>query len=269
MAPLHRVMFACCALAMTAHAGIVLEVIASQSPNTTSPSFAGWRQNVMDALENHLPSVGDPAATPTAFDPVTTVGDHTALLSSFPSWHGVADPGTAFGPAFAGETGNFIIFSLRATATDGTTFSLSELSGHILSDDPGHFVNFNFDFSSNNYSSGVVGVDPVSGNFITSGPGTQPVSALFYSGAGITLFAGAPLCPTGSDQEVLDCAAGRWRNFMPFHMVADYQFRDAAGNVIGSGSGSVLFDAPEPGTWGLMLAGVILLFRIPRKLPVR
>ena len=249
---------------LSAHAGILMEVFPSLSPATLSPSFSGWRTNAISALQNGLNSLGDPATDPQAYYRVSHLGNGDNILTTFPSWHGTADPGTAFGPAFANEEGNFLFFGLEILATEDTTFSLSGLRIHLHSDDPATTFNFAFDFSSFNYNSGIVGIDPVSGNPITSGPGTQAIKALYYTGSGIVYVAPNGNCP-GNDQGTLDCVKGIYDAIMPFHMVADYTLLDNAGNPIGTASGIVQFEAPEPDTFGLLGFSAIVLIGFRRR----
>ena len=49
---------------------------------------------------------------------------------------------------------------------------------------PNNVVSFSGDFSSDSYSDQIIGLDGT-GHFVTSGPGTQPVVALWYAGAGV------------------------------------------------------------------------------------
>lgn len=247
-----------------AHAGIVMEVIPSLAPATQSPSFPGWRANSINALQNGLIFVGDPATSPEAYYRVSQLGDGDNIISSFPSWHGTADPGTAFGPAFANEDGNILFFGLVILGTGNTTFSLSDLRVHLHSDDPATTFDFPFNFSSFDYNSGIVGIDPVSGNPITSGPGTQTIKALYYGGSGIVYVAPNLTC-TGNSQVTLDCVKGLYDAIMPFHLIADYTLLNDAGATIGSASGSVLFAAPEPGMLGLLGCGVVVMVGLRRR----
>jgi len=253
-----RVLLSLAFTAFCAHAGILMQVIPSLSPATASPSFAGWRSNAINALENGIVSIGDPTTNPEAYYQVSQLGDGDNIVSTFPSWHGTANPGTAFGPAFANESGNLLFFGLVILGTDSTTFSLSNLRVHLHSDDPATTFNAVFDFSSFNYSSGSVGIDPVSGNPITSGPGTQTVRALYYGGAGIVYVAPNGIC-TGTDQATLNCVKGIYDALMPFHLIADYTLLNDAGTPIGSAQGSVLFAAPEPATLGSLTLGALAL----------
>src|SRR5208282_2334408 len=93
--------------------GISLSVFPALAPNRWgSPSWNAWASNAVTAILNGYSSYGDPSL-PEFYQQITNAVSVTNnLVTSFPSWMGVADPGTAFGPAFANELGNRLTFGM-------------------------------------------------------------------------------------------------------------------------------------------------------------
>jgi hypothetical protein len=115
-------------------AGITVEVYASSAPNYYgSPSWAGYVSNGMYALENGLTSYYDSGdAEPThymAFADGATIDAGYAMVSSFNSWLGVADPAAPFDQ----EHGNRIHFGLHAYGDGQTQFTLADVSYEMVS----------------------------------------------------------------------------------------------------------------------------------------
>lgn len=247
---------------------VLIQVFPSPAPNAFgSPSWnPGYVQNALNALENGLSSVGNPATTPTAYYQVTTEGDRDNIVTGFPSWKGFANPGAMFGAAFASELGNRLHFGVHILG-NGTRFSLSGLSFDMESTDAGDIFQFVGDFStpSDVYSSTRIGIDygpdHIKGTAddvrISSGPATQVVDELVYVGVGNALAAGDVACP-GTGQAALDCVKAFYDSISPFNITTSYTLRNANGGLLGTGSASVLFPAavPEPATWALMIVGL-------------
>jgi hypothetical protein len=247
---------------------ILTQVFPSPAPNAFgSPSWnPGYVQNALNALENGLSSVGNPATTPTAYYQVTTEGDRDNIVTGFPSWKGFVNPGAMFGAAFANELGNRLHFGVHILG-NGTQFSLSELSFDMESTDAGDIFQFVGDFStpSDVYSSTRVGInygpDHIKGTAddvrISSGPATQVVDELVYVGVGNALAGGDVSCP-GSNQATMDCVKAFYDSISPFNITTTYTLRNANGGLLSTGSATVLFPAavPEPATWGFMIVGL-------------
>jgi hypothetical protein len=98
-----------------------IEVVASLAPNAYgSPSWAGYRNNALNALENGLSSLG---TGPTGYAAVTSPIDRRAgIVTGFNSWLGNANPGAAY----ANEYGNRMHFGLHIMG-NGIRFSIDNL----------------------------------------------------------------------------------------------------------------------------------------------
>jgi hypothetical protein len=182
------------ALGGPARGDLVVNVYPSLAPNAFgSPSYSAYVANATYALEHGLTSFGTPD-TPSYYQqlgPNATISASQDVVTGFPSWLGQANPGTVFGPAFANELGNRLLFGLVITGTGGDQFSISQLAFSAASSDPGNTLGFSFGAGSYNYSADYVGVlynshqnDPSQWTFITSGPNTRPVDAVYGRGSG-------------------------------------------------------------------------------------
>ena len=115
----------CCLLEEPAAAQTVtIEQYAAEAPNAFgSPSYTGWANNAIYALEHGLTSYGTPN-TPTYFQEITGVSTSGNIVSGFPSWNGVADPSSPYN----NELGNRLTFLIVAKSSSGNTISLSQLN---------------------------------------------------------------------------------------------------------------------------------------------
>src|SRR5262245_15416952 len=106
---------------------ITIEIFPSIAPNAFgSPSFSGYAANAQTGLQSGVTSVGNPAL-PTFYSTVSQITASQIVVTNFPSWLGQANPGAAFGAAFASELGSRLHFGLHVNG-NGTQFSLSQLS---------------------------------------------------------------------------------------------------------------------------------------------
>jgi hypothetical protein len=245
----------------------IILVYPSPAPNTAGASWNGYVNNAVSALENGQATQGDPN-DPTFYQQSGAATQASNIATGFPSWHGNADPGTAFGSNFANELGNQLTFG-AVILGNGFWFSLSDLSYVIASSDPGNILGAAGSFAGANYGSGAVGfdygADGVAGGgddvWVTTGPATQMVNELYLVGAGTALTPG-PSCP-GNSQATLDCLMQQYLSVMPFQVTATYSlnYTDTKHNYTMAGSGMADFSAPEPGTWVLFatgLAGILI-----------
>lgn len=108
------------------------------------------------------------------------------IVTSFPSWLGTADPGTAFASAFAGELGNRMHCGVTILG-NGQQFSISESGFTASSNDAGNQLGFGY-ANGYGYSGSYVGVVyGTNGNpdqYITSGDSSQLVDAIYGRGSG-------------------------------------------------------------------------------------
>ena len=93
--------------------GITIAVYPALAPNRWgSPSWNAWASNAVTAILTGCSAYGDPA-WPTYYQQITNAVPVTNnMVTSFPSWMGMADPGTVFGPNFANESGNRLTFGM-------------------------------------------------------------------------------------------------------------------------------------------------------------
>ena len=218
-----------------------------------SPSFSGAEANAVQGMMNGGVATG---SGPAAFTPVTNVTPAQAVVTAFKSWMGVVDPGTAFGTAYANELGNRMTFAVSAISDSLHEFSISQMSFTGHSSDPAGGLNFGN--NAYNYGTGFVGVrygaDGKLGGgddiFITSGPNTQLVDALFGRGSGNSYAATCHGCSNLADQQAAIDAVVAGDMGSPFTFTGTY--------AIGEDSGSGTFhiaNVPEPSTWAMMVLG--------------
>jgi hypothetical protein len=167
--------------------GISITVIPALAPNAYgSPNWSAWVSNATTAIRNGYASYGDPAS-PSYYQRAPGVIPVTNnIVTGFPSWNGLADPGTVFGAAYAQELGNRLQFGIDVKG--GTNLiSISQLSFTAHSSDPDNALDFTFAQGSYNYSQSYVGIiygDGGNDTYITSGPSTQLVNEIVGRGSG-------------------------------------------------------------------------------------
>jgi hypothetical protein len=175
--------------------GITITVFPALAPNRWgSPSWNAWASNAVTAILNGYSSYGDPSS-PTYYQQITNALPVTNnLVTSFPSWMGVASPGSAFGPAFAQELGNRLTFGMDIKG--GTNLiSIAQLSFTMTSTDPSNTLDWSYSPIPYSYS----GLNTGSANpvylgiiygpngqniYVTNGPATQLVNEIVTCGSG-------------------------------------------------------------------------------------
>src|SRR5262245_15611834 len=105
--------FALAGTPATLHAQVppAIEVFPALAPNAFgSPSYPTWEANAVAAIHAGATTGGDPALS--SFYQQIPGGSviQPFVVTDFHSWLLRADPGTVFGPAFAGELGNRLEF---------------------------------------------------------------------------------------------------------------------------------------------------------------
>lgn len=203
-------------IALAPSAGAIqITVVPWLAPNAYgSPSFAAAQANAVQAMYLGVTSFGT-AGTPAYFQARSNVTTAENVVTGFNSWLGQADPGTVFGPAFAGELGNRMTFALRVDG-DGSQFSISQMSFSAVSTDaPYNALNFSFAAGGYNYGPGYQGVlkgsdltlwtaDDI---FVTAGPNAQLVDGLVGRGSGNSFAAYCPGCSLADQQAAINDVA--------------------------------------------------------------
>ncbi|MGH2746450.1 MAG: hypothetical protein ACRDKB_00810 [Actinomycetota bacterium] len=96
-----------------------------------SPSFPQWRDNAISSFASRRPNFGD-RGTPAFFEQVRhCASPRDMVASSFKSWGATADPGSAFGPAYANETGNRLTWTYKIKDPSGQVNIAEGLTQHI------------------------------------------------------------------------------------------------------------------------------------------
>src|SRR5579871_5932825 len=175
------------ALSALAQDGITITVIPALAPNVYgSPNWNAWVSNATTAIQNGYTSYGDPTS-PSFYQQAPAVIPVTNdIVTGFPSWDGLADPGTVFGAAYSQELGNRLQFGIDIKG--GTNLiSISELSFTAESSDSSNSLGFTFPEGSYNYSSSYIGIiygDGGTNTYVTSGDPTQLVNEIVGRGSG-------------------------------------------------------------------------------------
>ncbi len=246
---------------------ISISVLPSLAPNAFgSPSWTGYRDNALYALENGLSSYGNPNS-PTYYSQNSSLTYNQLIATGFPSWMGMADPGSVFGPSYANELGNREHFGLVING-NGQQFSISELSFTATSSDAGDLLGFSYGAGSYNYSSDYVGgIWNGSGyTLVTGGPNTQLVDILWSRGSGNTDAAYCSSCNIAQQQAAIDSTLATDYT-APFSFTGTYSLLDQTGATIADGSATVNVGAvPEPATVTLLVLGLgVLVTRVPKR----
>ena len=200
-----------------------------------SPSFAGAEANAVQGMYHGGVATGTPG-TPTYFQPQLNVTSAQVIVTGFPSWLGQVNPGTVYGPAFANELGNRMTFALGIVASVGQQISIANLSFSATSTDPFNALAFAFP-NGYNYGTGYMGVlkgaDSTLGTaddvFITSGPSSQLVDAIFGRGSGNSFAAYCSSCSLADQQAALDASAAYPGT--PFQFTGTYSIDGVSGVV--------------------------------------
>lgn len=215
-----------------ASASLSLVIRPSLAPNAFSSSyFNAWATASVSALES---GTGDVlTALPDSYRNCKKIKAVDNLVSSFPSWYGVANPGGSF----AGEYGQRLHFGVRILG-NGTQFRLSNLTFEMHSSDPGDTLGWVDGFGPSDVYSfrrkGIDYVDGIKGNgndivYQSGEPATNPVDELIYAGAGNAFW--YPSAPGGTDQEKLNYGINQVQNLGSMLVTMTYTMTDELSNV--------------------------------------
>lgn len=248
------------AIAAPAMADITISVTPASAPNAFgSPSYAGWYANANYAIENGLSTYG--AAGPSQYNAAPSTMDYSQnFVTSFNSWQGQTNPGTAFGPAYGSELGNRLAFGVHVLG-NGQQFSISQLSFQGTSTDGS--LDFAFNPGDYSYSDQYIGInygaDGIKGTGddfrITSGPATQLVDELVGRGSGNAWWPAVP--DNGATPELaIQNMESQLAASGPINFSGTYSLTDGT-NTLALGQGSVTF-VPAPGAFALLgLGGLV------------
>lgn len=252
--------------------GISINVDTVLAPNAYgSPSYATWAANAVQAQISGVSTYG--ASGPGQYNEVTGPID-IPVVTGFPSWMGMADPGTVFGPAYASELGNRAHFAFYIDG-QGAQFSIAQLGFSATSTDPGNALGFSFATGSYNYSSQYVGilkgVDGILGTlddvYITAGLNTQLVDGMAGRGSGNAF----PIYDTDPGLTQQDKINGVLTKFeldgSPIDFIGTYTLGDASGSGVFHFNGSQQNSVPDGGSsLGMLFGAVCLMGCVRRKL---
>lgn len=240
---------------------ISVTVTPSIAPNSYGSSYwTSYVSNAVNAVENHLLTGGN-ASLPSYYAAQTAPLTPLDLIATgFPSWHGVADPGTVFGAAYASELGNRVHFGLDIDG-HGTQFSISQLSFTEISNDPANALGFSFAAGSYTYSFNYVGIiyGPGGPTYITSGPNTKMVDRVVGRGSGNTFAAYCAGCTIAEQQAAIDEVLPAFSGLTQLTGVYTLTGTTNQTSATGSASIAVTRVAPEPATTMLIGAGLLTL----------
>jgi len=254
--------FALFAAASALGGPITITVTPSIAPNAFgSPYWDAYVANAVSALETLQMSNGDPALPSYYLAQTAPLTPYEVIATGFPSWHGQADPGTVFGAAFANELGNRVHFGIDING-NGTQFSISQLSFAETSNDASNALGFNFATGTYTYSANYIGIVYGSSGptYITSGPSTQLVDRVVGRGSGNAMAAYClTTCTVAEQQSLIDAVLPNFAGMS--QLTGTYTLTDTNSNVLATGSGSIDVGSstPEPGTMGLLLAGLVMV----------
>ncbi len=228
-------------LAMSANAGITIDVVPSSAPNVFgSPSWGGYLSSSLNSLENSLGNIGDRNTDPSAYEisgPIVDPGDF--MVSSFKSWRGTANPASPFN----NELGNRMHFGLHAFGDGVMQFALQNVAFEIISSDDVNSLGFVGNFAGFGYSSTRFGVDwgadrsKGGGDDIiyTSGNGATLVDEIVYVGVGNAFWPGGsdpdPSNPIGGAQAAMDDAISYVLKNAPFTITGSYTIFNDSGSA--------------------------------------
>ncbi len=246
--------------------GISITVIPALAPNVYgSPNWSAWVSNATTAIFNGFSSYGDPSSPGYYQQAPAVISVTNDIVTGFPSWNSVADPGDVFGANYSQELGNRIQFGIDIKG--GTNLiSISQLSFSAHSSDASNSLDFAFAQGSYNYSSSYIGIIYGAGGtntYVTSGPATQLVNEIVGRGSGNAWDTYDTSGNIASQQSNIDLLISQLGN-QPFNFTGTYTIAGVSGsnfvmfNPVVTNSGPVLeggitiavYPALAPNRWG-------------------
>jgi hypothetical protein len=230
-----------------------ISVTPTLAPNAFgSPSWAGWVNNAVSALETGATTAGTPG-TPGYYQALpngAVLSVSQNIVSGFSSWQGIA-PG---GGIFSSELGNRVQFGFVLDG-QGAKVDIANLSFVGSSTDPGNSLGFSFAPGHYTYSSDYVGIlftDPSHTSFTTVTSGTGFVDMIVGRGSG-NAWDVYSSDPGATDQDKINNRInGVWNaaGQTPFTFTGTYTYSVGAYGSA-TGSGNVVFGSatavPVPG----------------------
>lgn len=156
---------------MACAAPVTVTIFTAVAPNASgSPSYAAWQSNAEACIVAGMTSCGTPN-TPSFFQETSSFTAVDEDVTNLPSWLGMSNPGTVFGPAFSGELGNRITF-IAAVHMAGGQVNISSGLSLLFTVPPGSDYDMGGGVALNatltNYTGFTNGVDVNGSNMITS-----------------------------------------------------------------------------------------------------
>ncbi len=247
--------------------GIEIDVRPSSAPNAYgSPSWPSYAANALTALQTGATTIGDRSTDPTAylaFADGAVIDAGNAMVTSYPSWIGVADPAAPFDLEF----GNRVHFGLHAFGNGFTEFTLADVNFDLSSTD-GDSLGYAGDLSGTTFNGTTrIGVQwgadnaPGGGDDTIYNSGENDatfVDELFYVGVGNAFW------PGGSDPDPGNPIAGRQgaidETYAYVSLNSPLTFSGTYTIFGESGSASVDLAAVPESTAIIVWAGLVLCF---------
>jgi hypothetical protein len=209
--------------------GVEIRVMVSRAPNMygNASSFDAWVDNAIEGVRAGGPA-GDPA-TPEYFEPIETCGVEVLMVSAFPSWLGVADPGAAYGPAFSDQHGNRPHMVALIRRTDGSPIDIADVLTVHYDPVPPIWDGDLPDLYSE-YSDRIVGLDfgpdgsPGGGDDERIETGTGPVDEIVAVAPGIAWATADVPVDLEAQQAALDDLAAWLLSYTPFFVPTSAEF---------------------------------------------
>lgn len=229
--------------------------------------------NAVAALLGGAASYGTPG-TPTYFHSLTSPVPVEYVIRSFGFnyWNGSTDPNSAFGSAYAGETGRGLAFGFRAVG-NGTKITVADITATTASQDPaGKLSLLTMTYA---YGYGCVGIDYGSDGIrgttddivVSAGSRSIQVDEIVAAGYPVTTLVTSFFAGATYDDKV----AGTMNTFFSPAVIGADTFTVTGAFVLNTAEFGAIQGAatqtlvsygaaiPEPATWGVIVLGSVLV----------